>query len=131
MPQKFISSYNLNDNFLAVGKLKPMSLVSRGCCDRRCHANVGRYDREESLDGRSIAITRHFVLFLTCSTILKPDLRHSLTQSSHVCDSLEILTVGVAIDCEVCLKNLKLILCKCCSNAFRFVFVESIAIVAV
>lgn len=129
MPQKFIFLVP-NDNFLAVGRRRSESLVSRGC-RYRCHANVGRYDGKEGLNRRSVAVTRHFVLFLASSTVLEPDLRHSLTQSGHVSDSLEILAVGVAVNVEVRLKDLKLFFGECCTDAFGFVFVETVAVIAV
>lgn len=71
------------------------------------------------------------MLFLTCSTILEPDLCHSLTQPSHTRNSLQILSIGIRVNVEVCLKNLKLFLRESRSNAFRFIFIETLTIVSI
>lgn len=108
-----------------------VSLVSRGRRDGRRHANVGRNDGQEGLDWRAVAVARIFMLFLARATVLKPDLRDSLTQSGHVGDSFEILSIGIAIYGEVCLQHLQLLLRECRSDALRFVFIEAVAVVAV
>lgn len=112
-------------------KLVRVNLVSRGrrYCGR--HANVWWDDGQEGLDRRTVAIAVTFVLFLACSTILKPDLRHSLAQTGHVGDALEILPVRIAVDGEVGLKHLQLFFGEGCSDALRFVLVESVTVVAV
>lgn len=65
-----------------------------------------------------IAVSWIFVFFLPRSTVLEPDLRHSLAQSGHVGDSLEILTVGIAVDSEVGLQYLQLLFGEGCTDSF-------------
>jgi hypothetical protein len=49
-------------------------------------------------------------------------LRHSLTQSGDLSNPLQILTVRVWVNLEICLKNLNLFFCKCCSHSFCLLF---------
>lgn len=136
MPQKFLQ---LNGDLNVHGNveeetdaaLEPVNLVSRGRRDGCCHANVGWDDGQEGLDRRSVTVTWILVLFLTRTTVLEPDLRYSLAQPGHVSDSLEILTVRVAVDVKVCLKYLQLFFGEGCSDAFWFTFVKAIAVIAI
>lgn len=71
------------------------------------------------------------VLFLPRAGILKPDLRDSLAQAGHLSDSLEILTVGIAVQLEVGLQHRQLLLGEGRPHALRLAALAAVLGVAV
>lgn len=71
------------------------------------------------------------VLLLPRPGVLKPDLRDPLAETGHLSYSLEILTVGVAVQLEVGLENRELLLGKGRPHPLRLAALTAVLGVAV
>lgn len=76
-------------------------------------------------------LTSMNVLFLPRARILEPDLCHSLRQTSHRSDSLQILTIGITIYLKVCLQHLKLLLRERGPYSLCLIFMIAITLAAI
>jgi len=66
---------------------------------------------------RSWLVASHIFL-LPCSAILKPHLGHSFAKARYLSNSFKVLTVWITVNLEICLQDLNLLLCECCSHSF-------------
>lgn len=77
------------------------------------------------------ALTGVDVLLLSRPRVLKPHLGDPLAQPRHRRDALQILAVGVAVDLEVGLQHLQLLLGERRPHAFRLAFVVSFGVASI
>lgn len=72
------------------------------------------------------------MLLLPCPRILEPNLRNSFAESCNMCYPLEILTVRIAVQLKIRLKNRQLFLGEGGSHSLRLVtaFVAALRVTA-
>lgn len=76
-------------------------------------------------------LTSMNVFFLSRSRVLKPNLRHTLTETGHRGDALQILSIRITVDLKVGLQHLQLLFGEGGAYTFRFTFMITITITAV
>ena len=59
---------------------------------------------------------------LLCKTYLD----HTLTKARNICDAFQVLSIRIAINLKICLKNMDLLISECCSVPFWFSVLVSI-----
>jgi len=75
-------------------------------------------------------LTSMYVFFLTRPRILEPHLRHTLAETGHRGDPLQILAIRITVNLEVGLQHLQLLLGEGGAHPFRLALVITIAITA-
>lgn len=75
-------------------------------------------------------LTSMYVFFLTRPRVLEPHLRHTLAETGHRGDPLQILAIRITVNLEVGLQHLQLLLGEGGAHPFRLALVITIAITA-
>jgi len=75
-------------------------------------------------------LTSMYVFFLTRPRVLEPYLRHTLAETGHRGDPLQILAIRITVNLEVGLQHLQLLLGEGGAHPFRLALVITIAITA-
>lgn len=76
-------------------------------------------------------LTSMYVFFLTRPRVLEPNLRHTLTETGHRGDALQILAIRITVNLEVGLQHLQLLLGEGGAHTFRLTLVITITITAI